>query len=437
MSLADIVSVTITAQTTTVSRAGFGIPLIAAFHTNFGNRVREYADVAGALVDGFLVTDPAMRAAAKILSQNPKPTSFKVGRRASAPTQIVELTPTDTTEGLVVSLNVVSPDGTVTAVSFTNGAAETVATISAALLALIDAIVGVTATGGITEVTCTADAAGDLFDYQQLTGGLDVQDVTVDPGLTADLTAIRLEDGDWYGLVLDSTSEAEILAAAAWAETETLLFGANSADAGVKDSVVIDDVASDLQTSAFARTFLLWSGSVLSYAAAAWLGKQLPTDPGTTTWAFKTLAGVAVDALNTNEVSAIEGKDANHYTRVAGVNITRPGQTSANEFIDITRYIDFLKARLQENIFALLVNLPKLPYTDSSVDLVRSEILAQLQRGIAAGAIAATPAPTVTAPAVEDIASANRAARLLPDVKFSAQLAGAIHAVDVDGILTV
>lgn len=437
MSLADIVSVTITAQTTTVSRAGFGTPLIAGFHANFPQRSKEYSGLAGLITDGFTVNDPIYRCATKVMGQSPRPQTFKVGRRALAPTQVVVITPTDTTLGVVTSLTIISPDGTSTAITRTNGGAETVATISAALLTLIDAIVGVTATGGVTEVTCTADAAGDLFDYQALTGGLDLQDTTADPGIATDLAAIRLEDGDWYGLALDSNSEAEIAASATWAETETVLFGANTADTGVKDSLVTTDVGSDLQLAAVARTFLLWSGSVLSYAAAAWLGKMLPTDPGTNTWAFKTLALVTVDSLNTDEVSALNGKGVNHYTRIAGVNITRPGNTSAGEFIDVTRYIDFLTARLQENIFALLVNLPKLPYTDSSVDLVRGEILAQLQRGVAAGALAGTPEPTVTAPAVADIASTDRAARLLPDVEFTAQLAGAIHQVTLTGTLTV
>jgi hypothetical protein len=332
-------------------------------------------------------------------------------------------------------VTVISPDGTSTVATHTNGPAETVAAIVTSLQGQLTAIAGLTAADNVTEVSCAADTPGDLFDYQQLTGGLEVLDVTLDPGIATDLAAIRLEDPDWYGLVLDSNSEAEVLATAAWAEAQTVLFGANSADAGVLYSVVTTDVASDLQTSAFARTFIIWSGSVLSYAAAAWLGKQLPTDPGSTTWKFKTLAGVAVDNLNANQVSAADAKDCNHYTRVAGVNITREGVTSANEFIDITRYIDFLTARLQENIFALLVNQPKLPYTDASVDLILGEIRAQLRRGIP---LAIVEGSIVTsAPAVEDISSQDRANRLLPDVTFQARLAGAIHNIVINGVLTV
>jgi hypothetical protein len=42
----------------------------------------------------------------------------------------------------------------------------------------------------------------------------------------------------------------------------------------------------------------------------------------------------------------------------------------------------------------------------------------------------------VTAPKVADIDPADRAARLLPDVQFSATLASAIHAVEITGSLT-
>lgn len=437
MSLDTIVNISITAQTTSPSRAGFGTPMAAGFHTVFANRVRQYASGAEMVTDGFLATDPLVRLANKVFSQNPKVTTIKIGRRANAPIQIWRLTPTDTTVGLVYSMAFTRMDGTKETASYTVVTADTVALIIDGIMAAITALTGglaMTAVDNVTDFTLTADTAGDLFDVVN-NKELTIKDETLDPGLAADITAIRAEDADWYGLLLDSNSEAECLAAAAIAEPLTILFGCNSYDTEILDSVVTTDLFSDLKAGGFARTYAIWSGSILSYAAAAWMGDRFPSDPGTSTWAFKQLASVTVDTLNSGQQAAVEGKNGNHYNVVAGVNITFEGKVAAGEFIDIIRFIDFLSARIQENVFALLVNLPKVPYTDASVDLFKGEIGATIRRN-EPDAIA--PGTTVvTAPLVADIATTDRANRLLPDVKFDARLAGAIHALNIAGVLTV
>lgn len=437
MSIDTIVNISITAQTTSVTRAGFGTPLAAGFHTVFANRVRSYASGTEMVSDGFLATDPLVRLVNKIFSQNPKVTTVKVGRRASAPTQILNFIPTDITVGLVYSMAFTRMDGTTETASYTVVTADTVALIIDGLLAAIAALTGglaMTAVDNVTSFDLTADTAGDLFDVV-VNKQLDVKDTTVDPGLTADLAAIELEDADWYGLLLDSNSEAECLAAAAWAEPLIKLFGCNSGDTDILDSVVTTDLFSDLQAAGFARTYPIWSGSILSYAAAAWMGDRFPADPGRSTWAFKQLASVTVDTLNGGQQTTVEGKGGNHYNRVKGVNITFPGKVAAGEFIDIVRFIDFLRDDLQTNIFALLVNLPKVPYTDVSVDLFRAEIKATIERNEPDAIVPNTT--VVTFPAVADVESTDRVNRLLPDGKFTSRLAGAIHATNLAGILTV
>ena len=437
MSLDTIVQINITAQTTSVSRAGFGTPLAAGFHTVFANRVRQYASGTEMVTDGFAATDPLVRLANKIFAQNPKVPFIKIGRRANAFTQKLNFKPTDTTVGLVYSMAFTRMDGTTETATYTVVTADTVALIIDGLITAIAALTGgldMTAVDNVTDFDLTADNPGDLFDVV-VNKALDVKDTTVDPGLAADLAAIRLEDADWFGLLLDSNSEAEVLAAATFAEANIILFGANSGDSEILDSVVTTDLFSDLKAGGFARTFAIWSGSILSYAAAAWMGDRFPADPGRSTWAFKQLASVVVDTLNGGQQTTVEGKGGNHYNTVAGVNITFPGKVASGEFIDIIRFIDFLRARLQEGIFALLVNLPKVPYTDASVDLFKGEIGAIIRRN-EPDAIAPNTT-VVTAPLVDTVATADRVARLLPDVKFTSRLAGAIHAVKIDGILTV
>lgn len=444
MSLEDIISVSITAQTTTVSRLGFGTPLIARAHNVFASVVREYRSLTAMTDDGWSATDPAVRIATKIASQNPKPNAWKVGKRASAFTQSVQLEVLNTTEGYEYEFDVVSPDTTtITSITHTNGPAETVITIAAALASLLSAIADLTTTDNLDgTIDLDADNAGELFDFVGFDepDNFTIKDNTTDPGIAADLSAIETVDPDgWYALILDSNSEAEILAAAAWIEARKKIFLCNTTDTEVVDNTVTDDVMSDLQSNSYARTAILYSQArLLNWSGAAWAGNRLPADPGSSTWAFKTLAAVTVDGnLTGGQVAVVESKGGNVYRTIAGVNVTTFGITASGEYIDVTRFIDWLDARIKERIFSVLVNNAKIPYTDLGVDLMRGQVLAQLQQGIAVGGLAADPAPVVTAPKVADIDPADKAARILPDIFFQATLAGAIHQLVISGVLSV
>ena len=146
------------------------------------------------------------------------------------------------------------------------------------------------------------------------------------------------------------------------------------------------------------------------------VGGRLPPAPGSSAWAFKQIATVVPDELSTSEISGLESNRVNHDTTVAGINITRQGTASSGQFIDIQRTIDAFTASIQEEIFAVIVNQEKLPYTNGSVSLVKGTIRGALRAFQDDGALNPEVDPTVTAPRVEDIAAADRANRLLPDV---------------------
>jgi hypothetical protein len=88
-----VIQVDITRATRTASRRSFGTVLIAARHTVFGDRVREYEDPADMLTDGFSASHPAYLAAVALCSQSPRVERFKIGLRDGVPTQVVNVTP--------------------------------------------------------------------------------------------------------------------------------------------------------------------------------------------------------------------------------------------------------------------------------------------------------------------------------------------------------
>lgn len=442
-SLDNVVQITITTDSVRVARASFGIPLVAAYHTNWPDRVRTYSAstaLSAMVTDGFATDDPAYLAVAKIMSQNPRPTSVKIGRRDNSWTQITRITPTAVNS----SVYAVSVNGT--EVTYTSDGSATVAEITAALTTAINgsaAASAVTAADDTTHVTITADSAASVFSVQYVEGqptNYTILDFTVDSNPEDDLNLIRAADPNFYGLVLDSPGSADIAAAAAWAETQVILFHANSADTDMLTSSTTD-LGSDLQDANYARTLLLYHPDQTSYAAAAWMGRMLPFDPGSATWAFKTLAGVEVYDITATQEANLTGKNVNTYLEVAGVSITRAGVPSSGFFADLTIGTDWLKARIQESVFGLIASRPKLPYTDQSVSLVKGQILARLQDAVEQDVLRATDddgnPPGVTAPKVADVDPLDRADRILPDVTFSGVLAGAIHSVRIQGNLSI
>jgi hypothetical protein len=188
----------------------------------------------------------------------------------------------------------------------------------------------------------------------------------------------------------------------------------------------------------YARSGVWYSNvNCLHYTSAGIIGAQFPQNPGSDTWAFKTLPGVAVSTMLEAEYQAAQTKHANTYTQVQGLNITFSGITASGEYYDTTRFIDWISAIIQVDVFALVASLPKVPYTDLGVDMIKNSIAADLARGVKVGGFAATPAPTVSAPLVATVSTIDKAARLLPDVTFTATLAGAIHKAQITGVVSV
>ena len=213
-----------------------------------------------------------------------------------------------------------------------------------------------------------------------------------------------------------------------------------AAEAEIKNAGSTTDIGYLLKNLTYDRTAGMYhpdsqEGSTPSWIEAGWPGEALPFDPGSQTWAYKTIVGVAAYALTTAERTAILVKNVNIYTATAGVNITEEGKVASGEYIDIIRGLDWLESVLQKNVFTDLVNKRKIPFTDEGAATIETAVKAALSEGVDNTLIA--EGFIVTVPKIADVSAANKLARNLPDVKFTAVLQGAIHSVEIDGIVTV
>lgn len=434
MALDDIVQETITLNSSAPTQAGFGRGLFCAYHALFAGRTKLYKGADEMLTDGFLTTDKVYQDALAYKSQRPCPVDFKVGRLALPATQIVELTP-------LTFGNLENYTGKIAGAmwTFTGDGTATLAEACTGIAAAITALARVTAvsTGG-TKVTVTTDAAGDVVQYTEMTPNLGVKDVSADPGIATDLAAIQAADNDWFGLALSCpNSELIVNAAAAWVETKRKLFVWQSADTDLTGGSTTD-LGSDLKGFKDFNSCGFYHPYVASVMPAAVLGMFLPYTPGSATMAFKSLVGIPTYVVSTSVEALIQGRNVNTYTTIAGNGTLYPGKQASGEYADQTVGIHELYARIQEAVIGLFQANPKVGYTDQGAAAVQGTIKSVLDVRTRKPSNFLVPGTTVvTVPEVASVSASDKAARLLPNVTFSATLQGAIHATKISGQLAV
>ncbi len=205
-------------------------------------------------------------------------------------------------------------------------------------------------------------------------------------------------------------------------------------------------MAAVFATAEYDRSFVLYHQNAdTTYPEMAWIAGLFSLDPGTATWKFKQLDGFTASVLTNGQRAAALAKFANLYETYGDVDITHEGTVASSEFIDIIRGIDWLESTMASNIFTILTNSPKIPYTNAGVAAVEGEVRSALDDAITVGVLRASPddyegqAYRVTVKKVSEISVVDRSNRLLPGdaITFDAKVAGAIHKVEIAGTVAV
>lgn len=437
MSLDSLINVTITVQGASVTRAGFGTIMLCGYHTNWPERVREYSMatvLTDMVTDGFATTDSLYLMAVAVASQNPRPPTLKIGRLEETPVaQSIKCTPAAVNNATYI----VGIDGT--EFEFEADATATVAEITAGLEAAINAgSVAVTATDNTTYLQLDADAAGT---YHQIKLSCDAgtrqwerDDETTDPGYATDLAAIVLEDNDFYGLAIEAHDAAAITAVAAWAETNKKLFCPTTGDTDCLGSGSTDIMSTEKALS-HVQTALWYSDDPSQYLGAGAMAESFPYNPGGQSWALKTISGVSTVSMTTTEKSNVHGKYGNYYVALGGVNVTWEGKTASGEWIDTVRGNGWLISTMQADLYTLLVGTRKVPYTIGGLGIIQAAMQGTLQLAVKRGVLV-DGSTGVTMPEIGDISDADKIARVLNDVTFFGQYAGAVHSMVIAGSLS-
>lgn len=441
-----VVNVQISLNTTGISVEGFSTLLIVGAHAHSLARVESYTAASEMIEAGFSDTDPLYLAAVDAFSQTPRPRVVKIGRRLA---DTVTVTPTKVTSAGVykVTVSTKDSDGNVTSTpySYTNsgGTASAIATgLATAITADSSAAVTASASGDVLTLT---GVSGDSFKVE-VSSNMSMAVGTVTETIAETMAAIVKYDNDWYGWALADRTPATILAAAAWTESVRKLFGTAVDEAGSYDPETTTDTGYLLYNDNYYRTFWFYhEKAATDFPECAVFARCFAVLPGGETWALKKLAGVTTDGLTETQYNAITKKNGNTFERFRNISITQNGKVAAGEWIDVIRFRDWLQEEITVNVFNLLINRDKVPYTDEGIALIEARIRQALELGQQRGGIAPTEYDedgnenlgfTVEVPLSSNISANQKASRVLTDVKFTARLAGAIHVVEIYGSLT-
>jgi hypothetical protein len=455
--------VDITRETSFPSQAGFGTPMFLAFHTLWPERLRVF-DVASVISEldalSVPVHHPVYRACSKVAALRRKPQRIVIGRRALAPTMIVRLSPLVATEGHVYRFVVTDKNGLATVITRTVPAASSTTAEATAIAALIDPLLDITATASLGVITVTG-IVGTFFELSELPppAELRVEETTADPGLATDLAAIgqAAEQGssalEFYGVALDIAGEAAAKALFAWCQANGRVCVVRSTNSEVADGAITTDLASDLITLAHDCGFVVYAQQgTATFRDLLALAVILSYDPGTYTAAYKTLEGDSADRLTSAQVTALRAKRASYYTSARSTPYLYDGRTPNGEFIDLRIASDLIAARIQERLFGVQKNAPKIPFTGLGIGVLAAAVEGVLLENTAtetdpARALAGaeyddqgnllSEGPIVTAPALSATSPTDRANRDLRGLTFSARFAGAIHTARIEGKIGV
>jgi hypothetical protein len=246
---------------------------------------------------------------------------------------------------------------------------------------------------------------------------------------SVDLAAYAALNNAWFGVCLETDTIAHIDDAAAWipANKKYGFFRAVG-----KTTLTLPTYQSNYVS--------YWYNNPVTYLDVAAASALLARTPGSYIAAFKTLEGIAATTgVTAADEAILRAAGVNWYPSVAGRLITYNGTTSlgASYFIDTYIGALYLEQRMEEDVYAVLVSAEKIPYTDSGINLIVNAISSRLQQSISEGYLTNDPQPVITAPTALQVSAIDRAARLLPDVRFTAYTAGGIQKVIINGTIQV
>ena len=448
----DVVIVTVTKQSAVVSRTGFGTTLwIGQIDVLIQpERFKVYSSVQDLTDAGFVATDNVVKWATVHLSGATRPAQFTVGRRIPGDVN------THTNEVTAPAVGVWTLTIDSIAATYTAGAGDDNDSIATGLAAAANALI---ANEQLSTAVTVAIATLPIIDVKGTIGGVEHTSIITPAGAgTATDTEVQVETTpevwataftaintavttkQWYFLNIEDRDGTTIATAASTVTTESKVGIFQNSDPDVLTGSEPNDI-SVLKALSYKRVLCFWKSSDLDYADAAMSGVAAAADldaaGGQITWNLKPLVGVPDDSLTTSDKLAITAAGGSYFINFGSGGRTQT-QSVEGEFMRVQTTLDWVQARVQEDVFGTLSNTnTKVDLDTDGIGAVEGRVKGRLDIGVINGHFTGDFEPTVSGPAPEDIEENDKNAGILRNVKGVARLSQAIRQVFIQIDLTV
>ena len=290
------------------------------------------------------------------------------------------------------------------------------------------------ATAGIESASVAYKAAQLLFSQANAPKQIAVCAVTT--AATAALADAKLIDKGWRQLIVVCDGDS----ASAPAQISTLV---EAMDGKLYFAGLDVDDSTAITTSGLRRTVLFYCTATedVPVPVAALVGETAGRAAGSCTYKNLILSGIDAQELTDSEIEAIHKKGGITFVQKAGDNVTSEGKVAGGEYIDVIDSEDYIVQQLAYKTQKVLNNAAKVPYDNNGIALLESVAVDVLQGAYNNGMIITnedgTPGYSVSYALREDTKATDRANRVYLGGNFSFALTGAIHTVEITGMITV
>ncbi|AOF54433.1 hypothetical protein BKG91_09385 [Rodentibacter caecimuris] len=261
----------------------------------------------------------------------------------------------------------------------------------------------------------------------------------------------EVENG-WYGFTFAAQlTDAQVEAAAKYAQTNTKMFGANV----IRESQLewsSDNVYKKLYDAGLDHTLAMFDKNDF-YPASSALARLLSTNfaanNSTITLKFKQQPTITADEITATEFAKAKRLGINVYTYFDDVAMIAEGSVIGGKFADEIVILDWFTDAVQKEVFARLYKSPtKIPLTDKGQAILISAVEKVCLEGINNGAFAPgvwngdgfgnlstgdylEKGYYVWAAPMDTLSDSDREQRRATPIQTAVKLAGAIHSSDV------
>ena len=242
----------------------------------------------------------------------------------------------------------------------------------------------------------------------------------------------------FWGVLIDSRTIADLNDVGTWANSnKRFFFGC------------VDDVTAGSGRDVDREAYLVHD-TPGDFPEAAWVGQNIPKQPGSFTWKWKQLNGQIAAGYTSTQLATIRTNNTQALQEQAGAIYTNEGIATSGEYVDVIEGQDWVENQLETELLALMLANDKVSLDDPGIAQIEGVLRAVLKRAGDAGIIAIATSKAdkeksddkifmyqVTVPARADLSAGDLANRELTGVEIIYYLAGAIHKTTITGLITV